>query len=89
MAQNITWLGANYTGVPWLTLPKTGGGTAKFTDTSGTTATSSTVLDGYKFYDASGTEQTGGVSFSTIYTGASNPSSSQGANGDVYLKTVS
>lgn len=89
MAQNITWLGASYAGVPWLTLPRTGGGMAKFTDTSGTTATASTVLAGYKFCSASGTEETGGVTFSTIYTGTSDPSSSQGANGDVYLKTVS
>ena len=32
MAQNITWLGASYTGVPGITLPKTGGGTALFID---------------------------------------------------------
>lgn len=32
MAQNITLLGANYTAVPAVTLPKTGGGTAKFID---------------------------------------------------------
>ena len=30
MAQNITWMGATYTGVETLTLPATGGGTAKF-----------------------------------------------------------
>ena len=29
------------------------------------------------------------ISYSTIYTGTGNPSSSQGVNGDVYLKTVS
>ena len=29
------------------------------------------------------------ISYSTIYTGTGNPSSSQGSNGDVYLKTVS
>ena len=32
MAQNITILGASYTAVPSVTLPKTGGGTAKFID---------------------------------------------------------
>lgn len=30
MAQNITLLGASYSNVPAVTLPKTGGGTAKF-----------------------------------------------------------
>lgn len=32
MAQNISLLGANYTGVPAVDLPKTGGGTATFID---------------------------------------------------------
>ena len=32
MAQNISLLGANYTGVPAVDLPKTGGGTATFVD---------------------------------------------------------
>lgn len=32
MAQNITLLGANYTDVPAVDLPKTGGGTARFVD---------------------------------------------------------
>ena len=32
MAQNITLLGATYSAVPAVTLPKTGGGTAKFID---------------------------------------------------------
>lgn len=32
MAQNITLMGANYSDVPAVTLPKTGGGTATFVD---------------------------------------------------------
>lgn len=32
MAQNITLLGASYSAVPAVTLPKTGGGTATFID---------------------------------------------------------
>lgn len=32
MAQNITLLGASYTAVPAVRLPKTGGGTADFID---------------------------------------------------------
>lgn len=36
MAQNITLMGASYTDVPAVTLPKTGGGTATFYDDSDT-----------------------------------------------------
>lgn len=32
MAQNVTILGASYSDVPAVTLPKTGGGTATFVD---------------------------------------------------------
>lgn len=32
MAQNISLLGANYSAVPAVDLPKTGGGTARFID---------------------------------------------------------
>lgn len=32
MAQNITLMGASYSDVPAVTLPKTGGGTATFVD---------------------------------------------------------
>ena len=34
MAQNVTIQGASYTDVPAVELPKTGGGTAVFTDTT-------------------------------------------------------
>ena len=39
MAQNITIMGASYSDVPAVQLPKTGGGTARFDDASITTAT--------------------------------------------------
>lgn len=59
MAQNITFLGASYSDVPAVTLPKTGGGTAKFTDVTPTTASASDVASGKIFFDSSGNQQTG------------------------------
>ena len=61
MAQNITLMGANYSDVPAVQLPKTGGGTAKFIDEE---------------------------EIITYYTGSTNPSSSLGDDGDIYLKVV-
>jgi hypothetical protein len=83
---NITWLGASYSNVPWLTLPKTGGGTARFDDVTDTTATASTVLSGSSFHAANGTLTSGSVTFATYYVSSSNPSG--GSNGDIWLKTV-
>ena len=54
MAQNITLLGASYSDVPAVTLPKTGGGTATFTDVTDTTAAASDVASGKYFYTAAG-----------------------------------
>ncbi len=54
MAQNITLMGASYSDVPSVALPKTGGGTASFTDVTDTTATASDVASGKYFYLASG-----------------------------------
>ena len=54
MAQNITLMGASYSAVPAVTLPKTGGGTASFTDVTGTTATADKILEGYGAYGADG-----------------------------------
>lgn len=61
MSQNITLLGASYTDVPSVELPKTGGGTASFTDVTDTTASASDVASGKYFYTAAGvrTEGTG------------------------------
>lgn len=50
MAQNITLLGASYSAVPSVTLPKTGGGIATFTDTSDADATASDILSGKTAY---------------------------------------
>ena len=54
MAQDITIMGASYSDVPAVTLPKTGGGTAQFTDVTDTTATASDVASGKQFFDALG-----------------------------------
>lgn len=52
MAQNITLLGASYSDVPAVDLPKTGGGTATFTDTTiaSNGATASDIASGKLAY---------------------------------------
>ena len=52
MAQNITLLGASYSDVPSVLLPKTGGGTAQFDDTTiaSDAAASSDIANGKKAY---------------------------------------
>lgn len=59
MAQNITLLGASYSDVPAVRLPKTGGGTADFTDVTDTTAAASDVASGKYFYTAAGVRTAG------------------------------
>lgn len=73
MAQNITLLGASYADVPAVELPKTGGGTATFTDVTPTTAGAADVASGKLFFDALGvlTQGTasGGGGASNVVTG--------------------
>lgn len=59
MAQNITLWGASYSAVPSVTLPKTGGGTASFTDVSDTTAAAADVASGKYFYTSAGVRTQG------------------------------
>lgn len=89
MAQNITLMGASYSSVPAVTLPKTGGGIATFTDVTDTTAVAGDVASGKYIYSAGGTKIEGSLTFITYYTGSSTPSSSLGSNGDIYLKVAS
>lgn len=63
------------------------GGVTKL-DISNDTVTPETLLLGYTAHNNSGTQINGTVSFSTIYTGTTDPSSSLGVNGDIYLKVV-
>ena len=54
MSQNISLWGATYSDVPSVELPKSGGGTASFTDVSDTTAIASDVLSGKWLHLADG-----------------------------------
>ena len=76
MAQNITLLGASYSDVPGVTLPKTGGGTATFYDVSDTTAGAADVASGKYFYTSAGVRTQG-------------TSSGGGGSGLTLLKTTS
>ena len=73
MSQNITLLGASYSAVPAVTLPKTGGGSATFTDVTDTTAAAADVASGKYFYNAAGVRtqgtNSGGGGASNIVTG--------------------
>lgn len=59
MAQNVTVQGASYSDVPAVQLPKTGGGTATFTDVTDTTAAAADVASGKYFYTAAGVRTQG------------------------------
>ena len=68
MAQNITLMGASYSAVPAVTLPKTGGGTARFDDCSVVTAVASDVASGKVFVASDGTVTTGTSSGGSSWT---------------------
>ena len=87
MAQNVTIAGATYTGVPCVDIPKTGGGTARFTDATPTTAAVGDVVSGKVFIKANGDQATGTLVIQHYYTGSGAPSSSLGENGYIYLQT--
>ena len=59
MAQNITLMGASYSDVPSVLLPKTGGGTASFVDITDTTAAAADVASGKYFYTSAGVRTQG------------------------------
>lgn len=54
MAQNVVINGVTYSNVPEVDIPKSGGGTAKFYDTSGADISASDVLTGKTAFGSSG-----------------------------------
>lgn len=76
MAQDITLQGASFSAVPSLVVPKTGGGSAEFFDTTIATAEAADVANGKTFFGASGlmtgTASGGGGSY-TIPMGGIRP----------------
>lgn len=94
MAQNITLLGASYSAVPAVRLPKTGGGTADFTDVSDTTAAASDVASGKYFYTSAGvrtqgTSSGGGGGLTLINTTSIGALSTTSTSGVDTGKTIS
>lgn len=65
MAQNVIINGVTYANVPEVDIPKSGGGTAKFFDTAGATASAGDILTGKSAFGA-----TGSVSGSMANNGA-------------------
>lgn len=74
MAQNVVINGVTYSDVPEVDIPKSGGGTAKFFDTSSADAAAANVLTGKKFYigtgEATGSMANNGATGGTISTKA-------------------
>ena len=56
-------------------------------DITDTTAVAADVVSGKYFYSPAGVKTQGSLTFQTIYSGSSAPSSSTGVNGDIYIKT--
>ena len=89
MSQNITLMGASYSAVPAVNLPKTGGGTASFFDVSDTTASASDVASGKYFYTSAGVRtqgtSSGGGGASNIVQGTFTTGSSTGTTATVSI----
>lgn len=68
MAKNISLLGADYPDVPAVVLPKTGGGSATFTDTSDSTVKASDMKDGVIAYNSNGEKIVGLLDTDVVVT---------------------
>ena len=64
-ARDIALMNAVYPDVPAVVLPVDGGGTARFTEVSDTTATAADVLSPKTFYKSDGTKDTGSIATKT------------------------
>lgn len=83
MAKNVVIRDVTYNSVPSVDIPQSGGGTAKFYDTSTANTGTADVRNGKKFFGASG-EATGSMTEKAAAT--YKPSTSQQTiNGDQYL----
>ncbi len=58
-------------------------------DLTSDTVAADKLLNGYTAHNKAGVLVTGTVNIVTYYTGSTDPSSSLGENGDIYLKVVS
>lgn len=83
MAKNVVIRDVTYDGVPSVSIPQSGGGTAQFYDTSGANAAAADVRNGKKFFGASG-EGTGAMSEKSAAT-ISPSKSQQKINAGQYL----
>lgn len=85
MAQNVTIAGVSYSSVPAIDVPKTGGGTARFSDTIDDTVTAEHLERGYTAHDSSGAQITG-----TLDPGGVTPSGTRTvtANGTYDVTTL-
>lgn len=80
---DINLLGAVYSGVSGVSLPKQGGGTATFPWVEG----SQTISENGVVDVTTVASVNVAVPIVTYYTGSSAPSSSLGVDGDIYLQT--
>lgn len=80
---NISLLGATYSGVTGVKLPKQGGGTATFPWVEG----SQTITDNGTTDVTNLASVTVAIPIKHYYTGSSAPSPSLGEDGDIYLQT--
>ena len=89
MSKNIKIANASYSNVPSIKVPlASGSGNAVFMETSDATATASDIANGETAY-VNGVKVVGTLGFITFYTGTTDPPSSLGNDGDIYLKVAS